>query len=240
MDTGGTQVLRIGICDDDEKFGLELEGYLLEYAQKKNLVIDTQTFTNDRDILSNIESEGLFDILFLDIELEGTTGVDLGKKLRADIKNEPMQIVYVSSKEGYAMQLFDTRPMNFIIKPVTYKMIERIMDEYGRLYKFQPDFFEYNIGKTKYKVSEQYIFYFQSQGKKIQIVTQNETKEFYGKLSEVLQRLNNDSFCCVHKSYVINLRYVLEFGKDSILMANGERIPVSRAMRKNLNNTILK
>ena len=62
MDTGGTQVLRIGICDDDEKFGLELEGYLLEYAQKKNLVIDTQTFTNDRDILSNIETEGLFDI----------------------------------------------------------------------------------------------------------------------------------------------------------------------------------
>lgn len=228
-------MLRIGICDDDQKFGLEMEDYLLEYAHRKNLMINTQTFTNDKDVLTNIQDEGLFDILFLDIELEGITGVELGKRIRSDLKNETMQIVYVSSKEGYAMQLFETRPMNFIIKPVTYKMIEQIMDEYGRIYKFQPNFFEYHIGKTKFKISEQYILYFQSQGKKIQMMTQDGKIEFYGKLLDIMPQLNEHSFCTVHKSYIINMNYVAQYGRDRIFMVNGDEIPVSQSMRKHVS-----
>lgn len=232
-------MFRIGICDDDETFAIQLEEYIIQYAKTKNLLVDTQTFSNADDLFQNMEEEGLFEILFLDIQLNDTTGIDIGRKIRTSLKNEAMQIVYVSSKEGYAMQLFDIRPMNFLIKPVDYGKVVYILEEYDRLYNLQNKFFQYSIGKSQNRINERYIIYFQSQGRKIKMVTQNDSIEFYGKLSDVILQLNEHSFLNVHKSYVINTNYVVEYRKDSILMANGESIPISQSMKKHVKQKIL-
>lgn len=232
-------MLKIGVCDDDEKFAFELEGYILKYAERNNFKVDTQTFTQAQDLINYIKFEDMFDILFLDIELGKVSGVDIGKYLRSDLDIQGMQIVFVSVKENYAMQLFDVHPLNFLIKPIKYKKIEQIMSEYGRLYKFQCNYFEYSIRKEKYMVDEQSILYFQSCGKKIYMVTQRDKKEFYGKLSDVFSKLNSFSFCTVHKSYIVNMKYISEYCNNSVLMVNGDIIPVSRAMKDNLSRKII-
>lgn len=232
-------MLRIGICDDDEAFSLELERYLLEYARRKEIRIDAEIFVSAQALLENIQEQGIFDILFLDIELDESSGIEIGKQIRSDLKNETMQIVFVSAKEEYAMQLFDIRPMNFLVKPINVAKVAYIMDEYSRLFSFQNRFFTYHVGKREYKVNEQSIIYFQSEGKKIKMVLQDEIKEFYGKLSDVSEGLNEHIFCPIHKSYVINIRYVAEYTKDSIAMVNGERIPISQSMRKYVSRKIL-
>lgn len=227
-------MLRIGICDDDEKFAILLEGYVLNYAKVNGISIDTQIFLSADKIFSCIEEEGLFDILFLDIVLEGETGINVGMAIRSDLKNEAMQIVYVSAREEYAMQLFDTRPMNFLVKPIDYQKVAHILDEYERLFHFENRFFTYNIGKRKYRMNECCIIYFQSQGKKIRMITQNGVEEFYGKLSDIMPQLNEQIFCVVHKSFVINMRYVVRHRSDSILMIDGTDIPISQSMKKNV------
>lgn len=232
-------MLRIGICDDDEQFIIQLERYVLEYAKKKGIPVETQTFLNSDKLFSYIDEVGLFDILFLDIELGDVTGIDVGNRLRSDLMNEIMQIVYVSINEEYALQLFKTRPMDFLTKPINYQKIEPVMDEYVRLYYTHNRFFTYHIGKKKYSMNENCILYFQSQGKKIQMVTQKGTEEFYGKLSDVVLQLNEQSFCVVHKSFVINLRYVAQHKSDSIVMANGEEIPISQSMKQSVRDRIL-
>lgn len=232
-------MLKVGICDDEEDFIIELKGYIAEYSQKNKVEILVQSYKNPEDLLASIEKEESLNIVFLDIQLRETSGVEVGRKIRSNIKNETIQIVFVSSKEGYAMQLFDIRPMNFLIKPIDYKKTKYILDEYDRLYHFQSHYFEYNIGKSHYIVNEQAILYFQSQGKKVHMVTQSEKKEFYGKLSDILLQLNDKNFCLVHKSYIINMRYAIEYQKESVIMANGETIPVSRSMRNNLNRKLL-
>ncbi|MBQ4060279.1 MAG: response regulator transcription factor [Lachnospiraceae bacterium] len=232
-------MLRIGICDDDEQFALLLEEMVLNYAKTKGLSIDTQTFMSSDKLFECIEEEGLFDILFLDIELGNETGVDIGMTIRSDLKNETMQIVYVSAKEEYAMQLFNIRPMNFLVKPINYQKVAYILDEYERLYDFQNRFFTYNIGKRKYRMNENCILYFQSQGKKIKMITQDGTIEFYGKLSDAIPHLNERMFCVVHKSFVINMRYVSQHRSDSILMLDGTEIPISQSMKQTVKDKIL-
>lgn len=232
-------MLKVGICDDEEEFILELKGYISEYSKKNNVEIMVHTYKNPEDLLTFIEKEETLNIVFLDILLKGISGVEVGRMIRSNLKNETIQIVFVSSKEGYAMQLFDIRPMNFLIKPINYQKTKYILDEYDRLYHFQNHYFEYNIGKSHFIVNEQAIMYFQSQGKKVHIVSQIERKEFYGKLSDILFQLNDKNFCMVHKSYIINMRYAIEYQKECVIMANGETIPVSRSMRNNLNRKLL-
>lgn len=59
-------------------------------------------------------------------------GVMVGQMIRSDLSNEVTQIVYVSAKESYAMKLFQNRPMDFLVKPVKEKDVEKVMEEYKR------------------------------------------------------------------------------------------------------------
>lgn len=232
-------MLKVGICDDGEQFACTLERYILQYAEINSIKVDTQVFTLPEKLLRHIQKEGVFDLLFLDIQLGKMTGVELAKELRSDLKNEIIQIVFVSAFQHYALQLFDIRLFNFLVKPIEYKDIEYIMDEYSKLYKFLPNYFEYSIGKQSFKINTQTIIYFQSCGKKVRMVTQDGEKEFYGKLSDIILRINENCFCAVHKSYVVNIRYVSRYGADSVLMVNGETVPVSRSMRGSVNKYIM-
>ncbi|MCM1273236.1 MAG: LytTR family DNA-binding domain-containing protein [Clostridium sp.] len=232
-------MLKIGICDDDREFIVQLEELLQKYIEKNRLKAEIQGFTQSRELFQFIENGEMFDILFLDIEIDAVSGIDIGRALRLEYHNDYTQIVFISLRENYALQLFDMRPLNFLVKPVEYKKIEYIMDEYSRLFNIQNNYFEYQVGKQKYRIDERSILYFQSFGKKTFMVTSTGQKEFYGKLSDAYTRLNGNIFCAVHKSYIINLRYVSEYGNDKIEMTNGDVIPVSRSMRDKLNEKII-
>jgi two-component SAPR family response regulator len=120
---------------------------VLEYAKKKGVPVETQTFLSPDKLFSNIDEDGLFDILFLDIELDDITGIDVGNRLRSDLKNEIMQIVFISANDEYALQLFNIRPMNFLVKPITYDKVSFIMDEYDRLFPASNRYIQYKKEK---------------------------------------------------------------------------------------------
>lgn len=125
----------IGICDDDMAFGCQVEKYLQEYASREKLVFDITIFLSGEEYLRFLGEEQPLDILFLDIEFGGgADGVIVGKELRSDLKNERTQLVYVSAMESYALQLFQNRPIGFLVKPVERQDLERIMEEYIRVF----------------------------------------------------------------------------------------------------------
>lgn len=230
---------KVIICDDDMTFANTLEDYILEYAKKSNNDIDVQVYSSGEELFANEDKEEYTDLIFLDIELGMMNGVEVGTRIRKELHNESIQIVYVSSKEGYAMQLFNLRPMNFLIKPIDYAKTAHILDEYIRLYGTQ-HFIEYQIGKKICHINEKSILYLQSIGKKIKLTLANGEIEFYGKLSNIIAKLNQDSFCSTHKSYVINMQYVVAFRPEEVEMTNGDVVPISRSMKKSVNERILK
>lgn len=230
---------RIGICDDEMEFCTEIEGFVQEYAEKEKITVETEIFTSGEVLFETMNNGNTFDLLFLDIELGGIDGVEVGHRLREKVENEAMQIVYVSSKESYAMQLFQIRPFDFLTKPVTMEKITKVMSEYKRLFIDRNIFFTYHVGKSTYRISENEILYFQCEGKKIYIVTTEDKKEYYGKMADVEKQISMNKFCVVHKSYIVNINYVSEFCPDEVAMCNGIRIPISQSMRKKVREKIL-
>ena len=232
----------IGICDDDMSFVGQIEKYLQKYARREKLVFDIVSFLNGDEYLRFLREEPPLDIIFLDIEFGGgTDGVTIGKELRSDLKNETTQIVYVSAMESYALQLFQNRPIGFLVKPVGGQDIERIMKEYIRVFgQSGRNFFEYGIGKKKVRVREDEIMYFQCVGRKVEIAkAKGGNAEFYGTMEEVEGKLNNDNFWRIHKSYIVNASYILEFRTEEICLTNGEILPVSRRRSRGIQERIL-
>lgn len=230
---------RIGICDDEMEFCTEIEGFVHEYAEKEEITVETEVFTSGEEFFEAINDEKTFDLLFLDIELGGIDGVEVGRRLREKVENEAMQIIYVSSKESYAMQLFQIRPFDFLTKPVNMEKISKVMSEYKRLFIDRNIFFTYHVGKSTYRISENDILYFQCEGKKIHVITTKDNREYYGKMTDVEKQISMNKFCVVHKSYIVNINYVSEFCPDEVVMCNGIRIPISQSMRKKVREKIL-
>ena len=82
---------------------------LRRQAEAENVSIQTEVFTSAEQCLKYIREKNVVDLLFLDIELGGMSGIELAEIIRNELRNDYMQIVYVSSKQSYAMELFESR-----------------------------------------------------------------------------------------------------------------------------------
>lgn len=233
---------RIGICDDSIAVGAEIEKYLLEYARMENFEdIEIEVFLSGKDLCRAIENEhGVFHLIFLDIELGDMDGISVGNILREEMENEVTQIVFISYTQEYAMQLFKIRPMDFLIKPITYNKIYDVMQIYRILFPNRKMFYEYKKGKSSYQIAQNEIICVKCEGKKIHLVTSKEEIEFYGKMADVSKQLNPVKFWTIHKSFIINVDYVFSFGKDEIKMVSGDSLPVSKAYKKEVTEKILR
>jgi len=232
---------KIGICDDDYAFCGQIEQYLENVAEALSLAIELEIFLSAKDFLKYLSKNPPLDILFLDIELGQTDGIVVGQKIRTQLENEVTQIVYVSAKEHYAIQLFQNRPMDFLVKPITQSDIERVLGQYQRLFSHKNIFFEYRIGKAFRRIAENDIMYFQCECKKIRVFTNRGTNEaFYAKMAELEKQLNHDKFLAIHKSYIINTNYVSEYRPREVIMTSGVVVPISQAYQKQVQQRVLK
>ena len=137
--------MKIAICDDDQILCHHLEEMLLELGRKEQTVLQTELFF-DGDTLWNYLKQGYrFDLLFLDIEMDRMDGIAVGRAIRNILGDEDCRIVYISSQESYAMDLFAVRPMDFLIKPVTEARLKEIWELYCRLSEKGQGMFRYQI-----------------------------------------------------------------------------------------------
>ena len=207
------------ICDDEKSTCSELEEIILKYAKEKSVPLVTEVFYSGDTLLDYLKREKI-NILFLDIELPGKDGVMVGKYIREVLEEENIFLVYISSKENYALQLFQNRPFDFLVKPIEQAKIYHVLD---------------NI----YRISEKDILYFQSTGRKINIVMKKEVKTFYGKLNEIEERIPENVFLRIHKSYLVNKSYVKEFTYEWVKMLNGDVLNISKINRADVRRKIL-
>lgn len=113
----------VAICDDEEYTCSEIETCVMEYSKKNNIAVHIDVFYRGEEFQEVLKKKAYYDIVFLDIELNTTTGIDIAHSIRDEMDNEAMQIIYISSKQQYAMDLFKTRPMDFLIKPLSEEAI---------------------------------------------------------------------------------------------------------------------
>ena len=96
----------------------------------------------------------------------------------------------------------------------------------------QKQFFEYKKGQIIKKILMNDIIYFESNGKKIKIFSNNKVIEYYGKLSDVNHQLCNQDFLFIHKSYLINFLHVIEYQYNYVKMSNKNVLSISRQNKK--------
>ena len=174
----------IAVVDDEKAVCDELLFFLKEYEMKFKMIFDISIYYNGENLLADLEDDIHFDLILLDIELAKINGVEVGRHIREINQDYLCQIIYISSKMGYAMELFQVHPFHFLMKPIQRETLFSCLGEYLRLYS-KKDFFELTNKNVKKRIPIEQIQYFESNGRKITVYCSNESHEFYGKLSDL-------------------------------------------------------
>lgn len=227
---------KIGICDDDKVFCAGLEETVCSAAKELNQKIETEVWYSGESIMRDLEKLPCPDILFLDIELYEKSGIDVGKYIRNG-DDYTTHIVYVSSKQEYAMRLFRLQPLDFLIKPVSKEQVKEVLERSMKQRMQSRALFEYQKGSVYYQVPCRDILYFMSNDKKVNIITKDEIVGFYGKLKDVADRLPA-GFLMIHQSYIINSDYVAEYTYENVKMQDGTLLNISKPYRKTVRGRI--
>lgn len=232
-------MFRVAICDDEQSMCSRIERIILDYQKVNGEKIDISIFLTGEELCKYIKEGQAFDLIFLDIELNEINGIEVGRIIREEIKDEITQIVYISAKKDYAIELFENRPLNFLVKPISDEKIVKNLEITIELHKRGNLFFEFSRNAVFYKIPYKDIMYFASNDKKIRVITINEEYEYYGKLSDLEELTKDKDFILIHKSYLVNYLYILEARYDELKLTNNEKLPISQAYRKEVRNKLI-
>lgn len=228
---------KIGICDDDKILCASLEEQLQELALEFPVRFETEVWYSGESLEADLEKRMELDLLFLDIELFQRNGIQVGAFIREELENMDTHIVYISSKESYAMQLFRIQPLDFLIKPLSPERLKEVLFRSIKQKNQLESCFEYQRGNGFVRIPVKDILYFMSMDKKIVIVKKGARETFYGKLKQVQQQLPDDFFL-IHQSYSIHQKYVSEYSYESVKMMNGDILSISKPYRKAVREKI--
>lgn len=224
----------IAICDDDKNICSQVEHMLNDIISNLDFKSKIDVFYSGHKLKSQLLSGSVYDLLFLDIELDSIKGMDIGEIIREDLNQENVNIIYISGQSKYARELFRTRPLEFLDKPIHPKQLEEVFLRALKLYERNKAVFEYKSGNTYNRIKYEGIEYFESADKKVIIhMIGNQSKEFYGKLSDFEDQLVID-FIKIHKSYIVNYYNVKKFEYDNVEMVCGDILSISQSKRQDV------
>lgn len=146
-------MLKIAICDDINAVCVQVEDILNRICQKNGIKSDIEIFYSGITLKKQLDNGTYYDVIFLDIEMKGMSGIELSKYLRDQLNNDSMQIVFISGKKDYAIDLFDYDPILFLLKPLNDTKIEKAFNKLVKKLNLHADAFEYKVGHYSNKIS---------------------------------------------------------------------------------------
>ncbi|WP_251387426.1 LytR/AlgR family response regulator transcription factor [Mediterraneibacter agrestimuris] len=225
-------MINIAVCEDDVFLGGQIETMLYRQAEAAGVVIETEVLTSAEQCLKYIREEGMVDLLLLDIELGKMNGIELAAIIRNELHNDYMQIVYVSSKQSYAMELFESRPLHFLVKPLDEEKLAKVFRKAVKLIDNSEETFCYKKGYTYKKVFLSEIIYFEANNREVIMHTVSGTDTFYGTLKSIYPELQKHGFFFCHKSFLVHYDKVKIFETTQLIMHNEDVISISQGQRK--------
>lgn len=225
-------VFCIAICDDDIQITGKIERLLQDIAKRNFVDTEIEVFWNGKSLADAIAAGERYDVIYLDIEMDKEDGISAARRIRTYDKN--VRIIYVTSHESYMRESFEVRPFQFLVKPVTDKIMEKCFKSVYEDINSEDFYFRYSYQRMNHKVPIKDILYFESNKRKIFIVTEQEILELYGKLNEIEETLKTCkiSFLRVHQSFLVNYKHISGQSYDSVVMDNGQKISISEDRRK--------
>lgn len=232
--------MEIIVCDDSRMDREHLIRLLRDYEKKKGLTFDVTEYGSGEALLKNIDKLQDGSILFLDINMEGTDGLDAAARIKS--LRPKISIVLVTAYIGYALEGYKVEASRFLVKDDLEASVIECMDTLVRKLEQDAQVMDFSFveGNVRLKLSD--IIYIETARHKNIFYTKNGNFQIYKKLDEIEKELREYGFVRIHMSFLINMRYIKKISSYVMTLTTGKEIsvPKSRYAEVKRNYTLFK
>lgn len=228
---------KVSIVDDNETDIEYMTTLAKGWAEANGHTLELSAFPSAEAFLFAYESSSDFDVLLLDIEMGGMNGVELAKMIRQ--RDGTVQLVFITGLPDFLAEGYEVSALHYLMKPVSQEKLSAVLDKAaGNLAKSEKRLQVTHDRQTDLIPLSQ-ILYVEAQKQYILIHTPEETYRMKATLTETKDALDEYFFKC-QRSFLINLRYVMQIKTGCVVLKNGEEIPISRGMAEVIGREIIR
>lgn len=231
--------MNFAIVDDEEESVSILQSYLERCCKEKGMNVSVFVFSDGLDFITNYMPK--YDAVFLDIRMRHSNGLEIAEKMR-ELDND-VSLIFVTNIHSMAVEGYRYDAINFLTKPISYTAVANTVEKLirrQRLHEGESLYLVSEMGIKKIPIRQ--IVYIEVYVHTITIHTVDEVIERRGSLKKYEELLKNEYFIYIHRSYMINLRYLTEIrqnyayvGKEKLLIARTRKKAVMEALARYLD-----
>ncbi len=217
--------MRCLIVDDEEMSRKNLQ-LLCEKIEDLHVV---NVFEDAIHAFQWLQKEAV-DLLFLDIEMPGLSGLELVKN-----SSQLPLVIFTTSKTDYAAEAFDLKEVvvDYITKPVTLPRLLKAVERAKKAKNESPLSVELNYifiktDKRLVRIDLEDLYYVETVGDYVMFKTKDQQHIVHSSLKAIDEKLRHPNFLKVHRSYIVNLTKIVDI-EENTLVIEKKVIPVSRA-----------
>lgn len=232
-------MMKVGICDDNPLVFEGVSNKLEKCLEKMDLTCKVYTFETVEHLLEFCSGSGIaLDLLFMDIEMPGMTGIEVCKKVNKLLPE--CKIVYHTNYLNYATDVYETQHCYFILKGQLEQRLPFVIRKVLEDKRKAPETLLLDVHGGKEIVSRDGILYMERDKKKTFIHMENGCRiETHQKLNELLEALASYEFARCHNSYVVSFSKVNKYTRQELTVGD-KTIPVSRKYANTVKEQFLK
>ena len=218
---------------DDEPVALDI---LKNHISKIDFLEIVQACRNATEAFNCISSNKI-DLIFLDINMPGISGIAFAKSINKDIK-----IIFTTAYREFAIEGFNLHAADYLLKPISFERFLDAVNNFRHLYSFQTsenltassnEFFFVKIDRKMHKIDFQKILWIESLSDYLKIKTTEGTKVTRETISSIEEKLPDANFLRIHRSYIINISKIESYSHEELVIEN-KSLPISRTYKENL------
>lgn len=229
-------MLKCVVIDDDEQ-----SRKILEHFIGLTAFLDcTAVFSSGTEALSYLLQHPV-DVLYVDIDMPGLSGIELIKALP-----QPPVTIFTTSHTNFALTAFELDAADYLVKPINFarftrsaaKIAERIRNKTVNDAGESDDFF-IKVNNKMVRLSAADIWFIEGLSDYVLIHTEQRQYVVDTTLKSIEDKLPDDRFVRVHRSYIVNISRI-ESIEDNEIIIKGKGIPISRTYQQDFFRKIRK
>ena len=231
----GGYVMNAAIVDDSAEDIELLCSYLSRYSREHNVYMHVEKFT-DEDAFLFVVVGTVYQLVFLDIYLKRTTGLQIAKKVQ---KRDPRcQIIFTTISGEHAPVAFRLHVLDYLVKPYGYLYLKDALDHFESSVSRLAHYIELKEGRDWTRVPVSDIIYTDYSNHYIQVHTGSCVIRSHMSFHDFCPMLSSyPNFLWCYRNCMVNMDFVESYTDRAFLLKNQECIPIAAARRREVLQT---